>query len=98
MTLALQLPAEKDEPSLVVSSIVRLDNMQRISRRSEAFEVYVLDQEGKLLAHPDPTRVAASEMIDLPETVEQVFQSYGTGLALEYEQGEHDDEEKRVRS
>lgn len=85
LTIAVQLPQEKDEIPPIVSMVVRLDELQSLSGRSDVFEVTVVDAAGRLLAHPDPTLVARGKQTELPAEVREMFQSFSSGVTLEFD-------------
>ncbi|NNE44194.1 MAG: HAMP domain-containing protein, partial [Gemmatimonadetes bacterium] len=66
--LALAIPLDEDPANPKFRSVVglvKLDALQRLVERSQVFHGFVVDRNGKLLAHSDPAALAAGR-VELP--------------------------------
>ena len=58
-SMAMVLTSSRDAAKpVVVSAMISLDALLRISSRSSGFEIFLADADGVLLAHPDERKVA----------------------------------------
>jgi len=87
MSVALSWAPREDAPPLVVSSVIRLDQLLQLARRSQVFEISLADATGALLAHPDGARVAARARTTQPAGVEAVHEKHSASRAFEFEEG-----------
>lgn len=85
LAMAVRLDANADGPGVVVTALIRLDRIRRLSSRSTAFEVFVLDHRGNLLAHPDADLLGGRTNSRLDERIGSVDDAYSAGMTLEYE-------------
>jgi signal transduction histidine kinase len=79
--LTLTLP-QGDETPLVVSSLLRLDRLQRLVARGTSFEISIFDENGKLLAHPNHKLVTRHAAIDPPKEIQQLQNSRSAAITL----------------
>ena len=56
-TMAIAYQTENGSAKRVLSAILRLDSLLRITGRSRLFETFLVDDRGVLLAHSDPKQV-----------------------------------------
>lgn len=56
-TMAIAYPTGNGSEKEVLSAVLRLDSLQRITGRSRLFETFLVDDRGVLLAHSDPKQV-----------------------------------------
>jgi signal transduction histidine kinase len=66
MTLAFAHSPQRGGAAVIVSSLVRLDDMIRIADRGKDVELFVADAAGLLLAHRSRRKLARSALADLP--------------------------------
>src|SRR6266571_381237 len=59
LTLAIPYPVSKGTDSVVISAVIRLDDMLRLASRSKAFETLIIDRQGTP-QRPDPCRARPS--------------------------------------
>jgi two-component system NtrC family sensor kinase len=83
-TLAFERPTEDGAPAPTVSATVRLDELLDVGARFRVFEIFVVDDEGTLLALPDARLVANREPANLVPEAQQVHDSLRAGMTLEY--------------
>lgn len=70
----------------VVTAMVRLDSLLRLANRPSAFQAFIVDAEGVLLAHSDLERVVQRSTADwIPELSRVVEQQQLLGTTIEYE-------------
>ena len=62
---------------------IRLDPLLQLSARSKAFEVFVVDENGMLLAHSDRQRVVRRERSELAAEIGKLDRRYGANLTRE---------------
>jgi signal transduction histidine kinase len=74
-------PAPGGKPRAVVG-IIRLDGISRIASRSHAFEVFVVDAGGVLLAHRDPAKLRERAVFPLPEGTRDL--RFGAAVTREF--------------
>lgn len=68
MTMVVSLPAEKGKEQGYLAAVILLENLLHLAKRSKAFETFLVDARGNLLAHPDETMVASVASADwIPE-------------------------------
>ncbi len=87
LTLAIAHRIEGKTRPAIVTGIIRLDSLLRLSSRSGVFEVFVVDRSGTLLSHPDARRVVRRDSIALPPEAATLQSEHSAGMALEYDQG-----------
>ena len=87
LTLALAQRSEGRARPAIVTGIVRLDGLLRLSSRAGVFEVSIVDRSGTLLSHPDAQRVCRREPATLPPEVETAHAEHSAGITLDYTQG-----------
>ena len=84
-TIAVAHVPDQGEP-MVVSALLRLDGIQRITGHSEVFEVFLVDSEGTLLAHSSPElsgRPADQDLLGLFDALSNEFSAAMTaGLGV----------------
>ena len=78
LTLALAHRIAGRTRPAIVTGIIRLDSLLRLSSRSGVFEVFVVDRSGTLLAHPDAGRVARRDSIALPGMTVRIDRTGGS--------------------
>jgi signal transduction histidine kinase len=88
VTLAVAHSIEGRDRPAIVTGIVRLEDLLRLTSRSGVFEVFITDRSGTLLAHPRTDRVARRESVTLLPEVETVHSEHSAGITLEYTHGE----------
>jgi signal transduction histidine kinase len=76
-------PAPGGAPRALVA-LLRLEVLQRLSSRSDAFDVFLVDRNGALLAHPERARLARRTEHVLPEALGDL--RFGAGITLEFTQ------------
>ena len=84
MTLSLRVADQARGGANIVSATIRLDELQRLTTRSEVFELFLAAPDGTLLADRDPSRVARREQADLRPEVRDLGKNGGAGLTVEY--------------
>lgn len=57
LTMAVPQPVADGGGAVVAAAVIRLDGLLRVARRSSAFETFVVDGRGAVLAHTDPDLV-----------------------------------------
>ena len=87
LTLAVAHRIEGQARPAIVTGIVRLDSLLRLSSRSGVFEVFIADRSGILLSHPEAQRVSQRDSVTLPPGAETVRSEHSAGITLEYVQG-----------
>ena len=92
-TVSAQLPtltltiseASPDGGELVTTSgVIRLDKLLRLARRSRVFETFLLDAEGRYLAHSDHSRIASAAQREWWGKVSRMRRA---GMTMEYQEG-----------
>ena len=88
-TLTLAVAAAQtegdQEQATVVAAVIRLDSLQRLAKRSEVFETYVIDTRGVLLAHSKTDLVTQRKNVDWLPELENLQQQQTLGTTLEYD-------------
>jgi two-component system NtrC family sensor kinase len=64
MTLFVSLSAGKGKEPEIITAVILLDNLMRLAKRSKAFETFLVDSRGILLAHPNETMVISGMSAD----------------------------------
>ncbi len=85
LTLAIAHSEREHGRPAIVTGIVRLDNLLRLTSRSGVFEIFIADGEGLLLAHSNAGRVVLHDRIDLPDGVDTARSAHSAGITLEYD-------------
>ncbi len=79
-------PVDSNKP-LVVTALVRLDSLLRLARRPSAFQIFIVDSEGALIAHDDLELIVDRASADwIPEVGQLLEQERWLGSTIEYEQ------------
>ncbi len=60
LTLTLWEPASGEEEAVTTSGVIRLDKILKLAQRTRVFEIFLLDAEGRFLAHSDRSRTATA--------------------------------------
>jgi signal transduction histidine kinase len=76
-------PSPEGAPRALIA-LLRLDALQRLSSRSDAFDVFLVDRNGALLAHPDRSRLTSRAEHVLPDALGDL--RFGAGITLEFTQ------------
>jgi signal transduction histidine kinase len=86
LTMAVPQPASDGGGSVVAAAVIRLDSLLRLARRSSAFETFIVDGRGVVLAHTDPVLVVRRAPVSwIPESVLEWIQGPETaGVTREY--------------
>src|SRR5712691_11398456 len=84
LTLAIPYPVSKGTDSVVMSAVIRLDDMLRLAGRSKAFETLIIDGQGALLAHTDPGLVVARTAVPWVPNVQALGGPKSLGTTQEY--------------
>lgn len=72
LTMAVPLPSPNGGTPVVAAAVIRLDSLLRLARRSSAFETFVVDGRGAVLAHTDPGLVVRRAPVSwIPESALQ---------------------------
>ncbi len=87
LTLAVAHRIEGRSRPDVVTGIVRLDGLLRLTSRSGVFDVFIADRSGTLLSHPDRQRVSRREAVALRPEVAAAHSEHSAGITLEYVEG-----------
>ncbi len=70
LTMAVPQPASDGGGSVVAAAVIRLDSLLRLARRSSAFETFIVDGRGVVLAHTDAGLVVRRAPVSwIPESV-----------------------------
>lgn len=85
MTMMVAQDDDGGKGRVVVSALLRLDGLLRIARGAGAFERFVVDDQGVLLAHPDESLVAKRARATWIPNLAALLGTRGAGGALEYE-------------
>ncbi|HBA88827.1 MAG TPA: two-component sensor histidine kinase [Geobacter sp.] len=80
LTLTFTEPAPRG--AVTVSGVIRLDRLARLAGRSRVFETFLLDAQGRFLAHPDGSRVG---MAPEGEWWGRVSGARTPGMTIEYD-------------
>lgn len=59
LTLTIWEPAANGEEAVTTSGVIRLDKLLKLARRSRVFEIFLLDANGRFLAHSNRDQIAA---------------------------------------
>ena len=82
LTMTVARPGS-DGGSVVAETVIRLENLLRLTRRSTVFEMFVLDSRGTLLAHTDLDRVVRRVPADwVPESVITTLPRPGEAISM----------------
>jgi len=89
LTIAVAMPHLGDGRSNVAAAVVRLDQFLALTRRSTVFETFLLDSEGKLLAHSDVALIAehadaVNMSLETQHKLQPLTQGQSTATILEY--------------
>ncbi|MGQ0720645.1 MAG: sensor histidine kinase [Candidatus Eiseniibacteriota bacterium] len=85
--LALAVPLDpqgRGKPRAVVG-LIRLDGIAQIASRSHAFEVFIVDADGVLLAHRDPAKLRDRAAFPLPDGTRDL--RFGAAVTKEFSDG-----------
>ncbi|HJV35243.1 sensor histidine kinase [Geomonas sp.] len=82
ITLTVFQPAKEGKEAVTTSGVIRLDRLLSLARRSRVFETFVLDGDGRFLAHSDRTRIATAAD---PSWWGKVRHLRTAGMTLEYQ-------------
>ena len=82
LTLAICEPASDGGEKVTTSGVIRLDKLLRLARRSRVFETFLLDADGRFLAHSDRARVASPAESGWWA---KVSRARGSGMTMEYQ-------------
>jgi signal transduction histidine kinase len=85
-SLAFASSAEPEETPLVISALIRLDELLRLGANFKVFEVLMAAEDGTLLVHPDPRKIAQHAPADLRPEASKVHEEFRAGMTLEYTQ------------
>ncbi len=90
MTIALTLFDKEAGISSVAAAVVRLDKLMTLTRRSSVFESFLLDSEGRVLAHNDISLVVRHAELDwIPDSalakLQVLRQGQSAATTLEYD-------------
>jgi two-component system, NtrC family, sensor kinase len=88
MTLTISEPATPGGAPAITSAVIRLDKLQGLARRSRVFETFLLDSQGRFLAHSDRARISTRAESKWWEKVTGIrapgmtmeYQTRGTGM------------------
>jgi signal transduction histidine kinase len=84
LTMAVSLPSADGGTPVVAAAVIRLDSLLRLARRSTAFETFVVDGSGAVLAHTDSHLVVRRAPVSwIPESALQWLPGPETGGASE---------------
>jgi len=84
LTLAIPYPVSQGTDSVVISAVIRLDDMLRLAGRSKAFETLIIDGQGALLAHTDPGLVVTRTAVPWVPNVQALGGPKSLGTTQEY--------------
>ena len=81
LTIAMALPHLEGGSANVAAAVVRLDQLLALTRRSAVFDTFLIDTEGRLLAHNDVARVIeyAAGVAVLPSETQHRLQTLAQG-------------------
>ena len=82
LTLTIWEPASEGEEAVTTSGVIRLDKLFKLARSSRVYEIFLLDQGGRFLAHSDRSKIAALAEKGWWTRVQRVRSAGGT---MEYE-------------
>ena len=85
MTLTV---ARKPAPGMnsdVVSAMIRLDTLLGVTQRSSVFDVYLIDDGGRYLAHGDLVRLFRKEAAPLPEQLQGLDNESSAGVVVKFD-------------
>jgi signal transduction histidine kinase len=69
MTMTTRMMFSELESELVLEAMIRIDRLMSVVDRSELFEAFILEPDGRLLVHKDPERIAAHGFMGwMPDT------------------------------
>jgi signal transduction histidine kinase len=86
LTLAISFKhADSPEPA-VVESVIRLDNLIGLAKRSTVFETFVMDSRGNVLVHSDSDKIFPRTRVDWIPEIENFLDKSSLGGTLEYVQ------------
>jgi two-component system, NtrC family, sensor kinase len=84
LTLTISETAPDGGEQVTTSGVIRLDKLQNLARRSRVFEIFLLDAEGRFLAHSDRSRIGKAAGGDWWGRASQMR---GSGMTMEYRDG-----------
>jgi signal transduction histidine kinase len=70
-----------------IESLVRMDKINALLARSRLFEAFILDPDGKHLAHSDPDRIISGDIMDWTPDKESLPERSGIAATFEYVSG-----------
>jgi signal transduction histidine kinase len=85
LTLAAAPAGVGPDDETVVSAVIRLETLGRLAERSGAFEVFLADSDGVLLAHRDPGLVVRRQAAEHGTELAEARGEYSAGVTLEVE-------------
>jgi len=85
LTLAIAQQTEHTD-TVVVSGVIRLDELLRLAKRSSVFETFMVDANGAVLTHSDIRKVVEKAKLDWLPELRGVRQGQSMGTTLEYTQ------------
>lgn len=78
-------PVNSNQPT-VVTALVRLDSLLRLARRPSAFQIFIVDSEGALIAHENLELIVDRADADwIPDVGRLLEQEHWLGSTIEYE-------------
>jgi len=84
LTLTISEPGPDGGEAVTTSGVIRLDKLLGLARRSRVFETFLLDAEGRFLAHSDRSRIARAAPSDWWGKVSRLP---AAGMTMEYRDG-----------
>ena len=84
LTLTISEPPPGGGAAVTTSGVIRLDKLLNLARRSRVFETFLLDAQGRYLAHSDRSRIARAAQADWWEKVKRMRTP---GMTMEYQDG-----------
>lgn len=84
LTMTFVEKAEKGGAPATVSGVIRLDRLTKLAGRSRVFETFLLDPQGRFLAHPDRSRIGAATHA---QWWGRVNRARTPGMTMEYQSG-----------
>ncbi len=64
MTMVVSVPTGRKKEPEYLAAVILLENLMRLAKHSKAFETFLVDARGNLLAHPDEQLVASVTSAD----------------------------------
>jgi len=84
LTLTISEAGPGGGDAVTTSGVIRLDKLLRLARRSRVFETFLLDAEGRFLAHSERSRIASAAPRDWWGRVSRIRSA---GMTMEYQEG-----------